>query len=109
MISSYVNARMGSVIVRDGVAGRFRGKKWAKKFGPKKALLSSRRAASLLYTLYKRWCKCCGAEWYGVGRARLNKPIPTRPPLLPELARAKDINQGGRGCSRAEWWRAGRV
>ena len=37
------------------------------------------------------------AEWYGVGRARLNKPIPTRPPLLPELARAKDINQGGGG------------
>ena len=81
--------------VRDGMAGRFRGKKWAKKFGPKKALLSSRRAASLLYSLYKRWCKCCLAQWYiGVGRARLNKPIPTRPPLLPSLARAKDINQG---------------
>ena len=88
----------GMSLVGDGVAGRFRGKKWRsgpKNLGQKKALLSSRRAASLLYTLNKRWCKCCGAEWYGVGRARLNKPIPTRPPLLPELARAKDINQGG--------------
>ena len=91
---------MGSV--RVGLAGRFLWKKWAKKFGPKKALLSRRRAASLLYTLYKPWCKSCGAEWYSVGRSRLNKPIPTRPhccPCWPEprtLTResSKGVNTG---------------
>ena len=93
---------LGMCSARVGLAGRFLWKKWAKKFGPKKALLSRRRAASLLYTLYKPCCKSCGAEWYSAGRSRLNKPIPTRPhccPCWPEprtLTResSKGVNTG---------------
>ena len=96
MIHSRAIAGMG--LVRDGVAGRFLGKKWAKKFGPKKALLSSRRAASLLYTPSINGGASVagqsGTVWAGLASINPSQPVPHCCPSWPE---PRTLTRGGEG------------